>query len=200
LLQSLLRRLGVEVTDLGILRDDPVAIEAGLAIAAENHDLVITSGGVSMGEADHVKAAIAKAGSLVFWKLGIKPGRPVAMSVIKGTPLIGLPGNPVAVFVTFAYIVRPLIAALNGALPKAFRSLRVSAGFAYKKKQGRREYVRVCLNSDVKGEVFAEKYAIEGSGVLTSLTRTHGLVELREETTSILPGDKVAFIDYGLIR
>lgn len=200
LLQSLLRRLGVEVTDLGILSDDCNETETALAAAAEHHDLVVTSGGVSMGEADHVKAAIGNVGSLVFWKLAIKPGRPVAMSVIKGTPLIGLPGNPVAVFITFAYIVRPLIAALNGSLPEGPRVLPVSAGFSYKKKQGRREYVRVSLRRGENGDFFAEKYPIEGAGVLTSLTRTQGLVELREEVVTVAPGEKVGFIDYGLIR
>jgi molybdopterin molybdotransferase len=199
LLQSLLRRLGVEVTDLGILKDDPALIDAALMDAARLYDLVITSGGVSMGEEDHVKAAISKAGSLVFWKLAIKPGRPVAMGVIEGTPFVGLPGNPVAAFITFAYVARPLIAALNGALREPPHVLPVTAGFAYKKKQGRREFVRVSLKREA-GEVIAEKYPVEGAGVLTSLTRTQGLVELPEEVTKVAPGDKVGFIDYGLIR
>jgi molybdopterin molybdotransferase len=199
-LQSLLHRLGIEVTDLGILRDDRSTIGAALAEAAKSHDLVITSGGVSTGDEDHVKAAISDLGSLVFWRLAIKPGRPVAMGVINGTPFIGLPGNPVAVFITFAYVVRPLIAALSGAEAEPPKLLPVVAGFSFKKKQGRREYVRVTLKCGTQGEMVAEKYPIDGAGVLTSLTRTHGLVELSEEVTKVAPGDKVGFIDYALIR
>jgi molybdopterin molybdotransferase len=199
-LQSLLRRLGVEVTDLGILPDDRPLIKKALREAAATHDLVITSGGVSMGDEDHVKAAISEEGSLVFWKLAIKPGRPVAMGVIDGTSFIGLPGNPVAVFITFAYVVRPLVTALNGALPEAPKPLTVASGFSYKKKQGRREYVRVSLQCGAQGETIAQKYPVEGAGVLTSLTRTQGLVELPEDVTTVAPGDKVGFMDYGLIR
>ena len=101
-LTALLRRCGCEVTDLGVLRDNRDAMQASLSTASQAHDLVVTSGGVSAGEEDHVRAAIAGRGSLVFWRLAIKPGRPVAMGVMNGTPLVGLPGNPVAVFVTFA--------------------------------------------------------------------------------------------------
>jgi len=200
LLQSLLKRLGLDVTDLGILGDDPARITQALGNAAKDHDLVITSGGVSMGEEDHVKGAISKAGSLVFWKLAIKPGRPVAMGIIDGTSFIGLPGNPVAVFITFIYVVRPLIAALNGASPEPAKAIQVTSGFTYQKKQGRREYVRVSLKPNVSGEMIAEKYPVEGSGVLTSLTRTDGLIELPETLTKVRPGDKVAYIDYAMIR
>ncbi len=200
LLRSLLKRLGLEVTDLGILKDDPASMRQALAQATKDHDLVITSGGVSMGEEDHVKGAISKAGSLVFWKLAIKPGRPVAMGVIDGTPFVGLPGNPVAVFITFIYVVRPLIAALNGAPPEPARHMPVTSGFTYKKKEGRREYIRVSIRQNAEGEMIADKYPVEGAGVLTSLTRTDGLVELPEHVTKVVPGDKIAFIDYALIR
>jgi molybdopterin molybdotransferase len=199
-LHGLLHRLGVEVADLGILTDNPLEIGAALRAAARTHDLVLTSGGVSTGEEDHVKAAISDNGSLFFWRLAIKPGRPVAMGVIESTPLVGLPGNPVAVFVTFIYVVRPLIAALEGALHEPARLLPVTSGFAYKKKKGRREYVRTSLRMDATGAAIAEKYPVEGAAVLTSLTRTHGFVELPEDVTNVMPGDKVAYIDYGLIR
>ena len=102
MLRAMLRRLGCRATDLGILPDEPRALAGALAQAAAGHDLILTSGGVSTGEEDHVKAAVEAAGALAFWRLGIKPGRPVAMGVVAGTPFIGLPGNPVAVFVTFA--------------------------------------------------------------------------------------------------
>jgi molybdopterin molybdotransferase len=114
MLAALLRRLGCDVSDLGILRDDRASLSAGLKQAAKDHDLILTSGGVSTGEEDHVRAAVESAGSLVLWRMGIKPGRPVAMGVIDGTAFIGLPGNPVASFVTFAYVVRPAVLALAG--------------------------------------------------------------------------------------
>ncbi len=200
MLHGLLRRQGVEVTDLGILSDNANAIGEALRAAARTHDLVLTSGGVSTGEEDHVKAAIADNGSMVFWRLAIKPGRPVAMGVIEGAPFVGLPGNPVAVFVTFAYVVRPLIAALSGALFEPAQALPVISGFAYKKKTGRREYIRVALAADASGAIIAKKYSVEGAAVLTSLTRTHGFVELPEDVTKVAPGDKVAFIAYDLVR
>ncbi len=199
LLHALLRRLGVAVTDLGILADDPETIGTALREAAATHDLVLTSGGVSTGEEDHVKAALATTGSLVFWRLAIKPGRPVAMGIIEGTPFVGLPGNPVAVFITFVAVVRPLIAALCGATFEPTRLLSVTSGFTYKKKKGRREYVRATLRQE-SGMWVAEKYPVEGAAVLTSLTRTHGLVELPEDVTSVTPGDMVDYVDYGLIR
>jgi len=200
LLQALLRRLGLDVIDLGILKDDPAIIKASLAQAAKDADLVITSGGVSMGEEDHVKSAISAEGSLVFWKLAIKPGRPVAMGVIDGTPLVGLPGNPVAVFITFIYVVRPLIAAMNGAPQALPRRMKVRSGFDYKKKEGRREYVRVSLRQDDTGCLVAEKHPVDGAGILTSLTQTDGLIELAEDLTRVAPGDLIDFIDYALVR
>lgn len=200
ILHAMLQRLGVDVHDLGVLPDDRRHITSALAEAAQSHDLVLTSGGVSQGEEDHVKAAIETNGSLAFWKLAIKPGRPVAMGILDGTPFIGLPGNPVAVFVCFAALVRPLIAALNGADPEPLHRQKVTAGFGFKKKPGRREYLRASLHLDAAGEIIAEKYAVQGSGALTSLTRTQGLVELHEDVTEIARGDKVDFIDYALIR
>ena len=115
MLAALLRRMGCDVSDLGILRDERAALSGALKQAAKDHDLILTSGGVSTGEEDHVRASVEAAGSLVLWRMGIKPGRPVAMGVIGGTPFIGLPGNPVAAFVTFAYVVRPTVLALAGA-------------------------------------------------------------------------------------
>ncbi len=200
MLAAMLRRQGVEITDLGILADDPDAIASALWQAAQSHDLVVTSGGVSTGEEDHVKAALSRNGSLVFWRLAIKPGRPVAMGMLGGKPFVGLPGNPAAVFIAFIYVLRPLIAALNGALPERPRLLEVVSGFTFEKKAGRREYVRVSLTKSAQGLTIAEKYPVEGSALLTSLTRTQGLVELPEEVIRVVPGDIVGFIDYGLIR
>jgi molybdopterin molybdotransferase len=195
----LLRRLKCDVTDLGILRDRREAVGAALANAARDHDAIVTSGGVSTGEEDHVRAAMSDAGSLAFWRLAIKPGRPVAMGIVQGTPLVGLPGNPVAVFVTFAYVVRPLLAALSGETLAPARPLGVIADFDYRKKKGRREYVRVSLVEDAAG-MLARKYPVDGAGVLTSLTATDGLVELPEHITRVEPGDRVGFIDYRLLQ
>ena len=125
--------------------------------AARDHDLVLTSGGVSTGEADHVRSAVEKIGRLVFWRVAIKPGRPVAMGVIRGAKrgdgaaFVGLPGNPVAAFVTFARVVRPLLLRLAGAKPEPLTALPVRLAFAYKKKTGRREYVRVALRAGADG-------------------------------------------------
>jgi molybdopterin molybdotransferase len=198
MLASLLRRLGCEVADLGILRDDRAALSAGLKDAARSHDLVLTSGGVSTGEEDHVRASVEAAGSLVLWRMAIKPGRPVAMGVIEGTPFIGLPGNPVASFVTFAYVVRPTVLALAGARAEPLVALPARADFNYRKKKGRREFVRASLKMSADGPV-VEKFPREGAGLLSSLCETDGLVELGEDVERVQPGDSVGFLPYGLL-
>src|SRR5829696_3575229 len=207
LLAGLLERLDAQTTDLGILSDDKDALARAIAAAAGRHDLVLTSGGVSTGEADHVRSAIEEIGRLVFWRVGIKPGRPVAMGVIRGTDaqahtgtaFVGLPGNPVAAFVTFARIVRPLLLCLAGAAPETLLPLPVRAAFAYKKRTGRREYVRVKLVRAADGGIDAIKHAQDGAGVLTSLTETDGLIELPEDTTSVEPGATVGFLSYAAL-
>jgi molybdopterin molybdotransferase len=203
LLAELLERLGVVVTDLGILPDDPQALARALAKAAAWHDLVITSGGVSTGEADHVRSAVERIGSLVFWRVAIKPGRPVAMGVIRGgqasAAFVGLPGNPVAVFVTFVRVVKPLLRRLAGARPQSLTPLPVRAAFAYRKKKDRREYVRVALRRAADGELEAVKHPQDGAGVLTSLTETDGLLELGEQVTAIEPGERVGFLSYAAL-
>jgi molybdopterin molybdotransferase len=202
LLAALLARYGVEVTDLGILSDDTKELARGLASAAANHDLVLTSGGISTGEADHVRDAVESIGRLVFWRVAIKPGRPVAMGVLHGSnsdgaAFVGLPGNPVAVFVIFVRVVRPLLLRLAGALPEPLIALPVRATFSYKKRAGRREYVRVTLRKAADGAIEAEKYAQDGAGVLTSLTETDGLAELPEDVTKVEPGETVGFLSYA---
>jgi len=197
LIAGLLRRFGAEVVDLGILRDDRDELSARLAAAARGHDLIVTSGGVSTGEEDHVKAAVEAAGKLVFWRLGIKPGRPVAMGVIDGTPFAGLPGNPVAVFVTFCHVVRPLLQRLSGMAADPLLRLPVRAAFTYKKKPGRREYVRVSLRFGADGRPECVKHPQEGAGILTSLTETDGLAELTEPVSAVAVGDEVGFLPYA---
>jgi molybdopterin molybdotransferase len=200
MLQAMLRRLGCRATDLGILRDEPRALARALAGAAADHDLIVTSGGVSTGEEDHVRAAVESAGALTFWRIAIKPGRPVAMGVVAGTPFIGLPGNPVAAFVTFAHVARAVIARLSGERLAAPRAYPVLAGFAYRKKEGRREYVRVRIEERDDGALVARKHPREGAGVITSLTETDGLVELPEPVTRVEPGEVLRFLPYDLLR
>jgi len=204
LLRELLERLGARVTDLGILADDRQALAQALRVAASAHDLIVTSGGVSTGEADYVRDAVETVGSLVFWRVAIKPGRPVALGVIRAegggsAAFVGLPGNPVAVFVTFVRVVKALLRRLAGAQPQALMPLPVRAGFAYKKKKDRREYVRVALRRAADGELEAIKHPQDGAGILTSLTQTDGLLEFPEETTAIAPGDRVGFLSYAVL-
>jgi molybdopterin molybdotransferase len=189
-------RFACDVSDLGILPDDRASLAGALKKAASGHDLVVTTGGVSTGEEDHVKAAVQVAGSLVQWRIAIKPGRPVAMGVINGTAFIGLPGNPVASFVTFAHVVRPTILALAGAIQRKLIPMPVSAAFSYKKKIGRREYVRVNLRKGAAGALEAVKFPREGAGLLSSLVETEGLVELGEDITLVEPGQTVGFLSY----
>ena len=198
MLLALLTRAGVLASDLGILPDDADALAAALQRAADAHDLLLSSGGVSTGEEDHVKAALARAGRLDHWRVAIKPGRPVAMGTIRGAAFVGLPGNPVAVFVTFAHIVRPLLAALAGATWQPPRPMPVQSAFAYRKKQGRREYVRVSLRQEAAGWV-AEKWPQDGAGVITSLTGTDGLLELEEERTALAVGERAGFLPYAVL-
>lgn len=196
LLIGLLKKIGIEASDLGILPDNPKTLRTKITAAAKKHDLVLTSGGVSTGEADHVKDAVESAGRLVFWRLAIKPGRPVAMGVVKGAAFIGLPGNPVAVFVTFVHVVRPFLLRLMGASPEPYRALPVRAAFSYRKKKDRREYVRVALHRAADGKLEAVKHPRDGAGVITSLTESDGLAELTEDVTRIEPGETVGFLSY----
>jgi molybdopterin molybdotransferase len=197
MLMAMLRRLGCEVSDLGILTDDRAALARALKQAAHGHDLILTTGGVSTGEEDHVKAGVESVGTLVLWRMAIKPGRPVAMGIIDGTPFIGLPGNPVASFVTFVHVVRPTVLALSGATQQPLVPMPVRAAFAYKKKIARREYVRVSLRKADDGGLEVTKFPREGAGLLSSLVDTDGLVELGETITRVEPGESVGFLPYA---
>jgi molybdopterin molybdotransferase len=197
MLMAMLARLGCEVGDLGILRDERASLASALKKVAASHDLILTTGGVSTGEEDHVKAGVESAGKLVLWRMAIKPGRPVAMGIIGGTPLIGLPGNPVASFVTFVHVVRPTVLALMGAAQQPLVPIPVRAAFAYKKKIGRREYVRVTLRKAADGVLEVTKFPREGAGLLSSLVDTDGLVELGEAVAQVEPGQMVGFLGYA---
>ncbi len=196
-LKALLRALGCTVTDLGILADDRETIRAALVDAAAGHDALITSGGVSSGEEDHVRAAVEAEGRLDAWRLAIKPGRPVALGVVRGKAFLGLPGNPVAVVVTFLHIARPVLLALAGAEVREPPRFPVRSAFGYRKKAGRREYVRVRLDP-VPGDLpVARRAGSEGAGVLSSLVAADGLVELADDVLGISEGDTAAYLPFS---
>ncbi len=197
MLLAMLRRVGCDVSDLGIRRDDRAEIAAVLKAAARSHDLILSSGGVSTGEGDFVKAAVESVGTLVFWRIAMKPGRPVAMGVIDGVPFIGLPGNPVASFVTFARVARPAVLSLAGARWSPPPAVTVRAQFSYRKKPARREYVRVHLREAGDGTLEALKFPREGAGLLSSLVDTDGVVELAEHVTQVEPGQILACFTYA---
>ena len=197
MLIAMLKRLGCEISDLGIIRDDRASLAQGLKEVADGHDLILTTGGVSTGEEDHVKAGVESVGTLVLWRMAIKPGRPVAMGIIGGTPFIGLPGNPVASFVTFVHVVRPTVLALAGAAHQPPVPMPVRAAFTYSKKIARREYVRVTLRRGDDGVLEVTKFPREGAGLLSSLVDTDGLVELGEEVIQVEPGQTVGFLSYA---
>ena len=200
-LNALVKGLGAEVQDMGILPDDRTAIEDALAKAAARVDLVITSGGVSAGGEDHVKDAVAALGAIDAWRLAIKPGRPVALGVVRGVPFIGLPGNPVAVMVTFLALARPLVQRLSGETVSEPRRYPARSDFQYRKKAGRREFVRVSLASADDGSLLevprAVKFPRDGAGVLSSMVGSDGLVELAESVERVDIGDIVPFIPFN---
>jgi molybdopterin molybdotransferase len=196
MLAALLGGLGCAVSDFGIRPDREAVLADTLATASAGHDLIVTSGGVSTGEEDHVKPAIERLGSLHFWRLAIKPGRPVALGQIAGVPLVGLPGNPVAALVTFVVLARPLILRLAGATASAPRLFPVRAGFAYRKKPGRREYVRASLQREGK-DLVAVKYPRDGAGIISSITGSEGLVVVGEETSDLAPGMMIDFLPFS---
>jgi molybdopterin molybdotransferase len=196
-LAALVEGVGAEVEDLGILPDSPAAIRAALAEAAATCDAIITSGGMSSGEEDHVKAALEASGTLHFWRLAIKPGRPVALGQIDRVPFVGLPGNPVAAMVTFLAVARPLLQRLAGATVAEPRRYAVRAAFDYRKKSDRREFVRVTVAPDEDGTLVARKFPRDGAGILSSMVNSDGLVELPEPLTRLDAGSMVSYLPFS---
>lgn len=196
-IHALLSGLGCEVDDLGILPDKLDVVQAALEKAQGNHDLLVTSGGVSVGEEDHVKTAVEALGKLHLWRLAVKPGRPIALGQVGRIPFVGLPGNPVAVVVTFLNIVRPLILRMMGGNDAPPHSFRVRAGFDHKKKKDRREWLRAHLVQDGAGGPTAEKFPREGAGILSSLVAADGLIELPEDLTRLKAGAMVDFLPFS---
>jgi molybdopterin molybdotransferase len=191
-LRALLLRLGCAVSDLGIVPDRLDATLVALRGAAQQHDLILTSGGVSVGEEDHIKPAVQLLGSLDLWQIAIKPGKPFAYGRVQDAHFIGLPGNPVSSFVTFLLLVRPFLLKLQGATQLAAQSISVPAHFTWSKADKRREFLRVRRN-EVGG---LELYANQSSGVLTSAVWGDGLVDNPPGQT-IEHGNIVHFIPFN---
>ena len=196
-----LERLGCAVDDLGILPDRPEEIASAIRAAAETHDVLLTSGGMSVGEEDHVGQAVSANGALHFWRLAIKPGRPVSLGQIqagdRSAAFVGLPGNPAAAIVTFVLIGRPLILRLGGAAEIAPIVYRVPADFDYRKKKDRREFVRARLELGLDGIRRAKKHGASGAGILSSLVGADGLVALPEDMTQLDAGSLVEFLPFS---
>ncbi len=195
MLRAALEAWGCAVSDLGILPDDPIKVRGALARAAQTHHAVITSGGASRSAEDHVVPSVLELGNVHFWQMAIKPGRPIALGQIGAATFIGLPGNPVAALVCLLRIARPVLGGLAGRSWLDPLAYKVRAAFSMDKKPGRREFLRCRLAKDEAGPS-VQKFELEGSGILTSLTRTHGLVELSEEVEGVRLGDLVDFIPY----
>ncbi|RIA47198.1 gephyrin-like molybdotransferase Glp [Dichotomicrobium thermohalophilum] len=195
MLEALADLAGAEITDLGVLPDSREAVQGRLKEAAADYPLILSSGGASLGEEDHLTATLHAAGEVSLWQVAIKPGRPICAGRIGGSAIVGLPGNPVAAFVCFLLYVYPLIQSLGGAGWRRARRYTMPAAFAMTKKPGRREFIRGMLD-ETEGELRARNYERTGSGLITSLREADGLIELPEKTTEIAPGDPIAFIPF----
>jgi molybdopterin molybdotransferase len=197
-LYGMLTRLGCDIIDMGVIRDDPAALEAAFRNACENADAIITSGGVSVGAADYTKQMMAQLGDVAFWTIGMRPGRPMAFGKIhsggKSAYLFGLPGNPVAVMVTFYFFVRDALLRLMGAQAEPLLPLRVSSAEPIKKRAGRTEYQRGILSRDANGRQQVRVTGSQGSGVLRSMSEANCMIVLGHEQGNVAAGDEVEVV------
>jgi len=193
MLLSLAERWGYQPVDLGHVGDNRALLRDALDASAQKCDVILTSGGASAGDEDHMSALLKEAGGLQMWRIAMKPGRPLALGLWRGVPVFGLPGNPVAAFVCALIFARPACGVLSGTAWQNPVGFEVSASFEKRKKAGRREYLRARINDHGKAEVFAS----EGSGRISGLTWADGLVELEDGARHVKPGDLVRFIPYG---
>lgn len=203
-LHGMLTRLGCDVLDMGVVPDDPVALEAAFRSACEEADAVITSGGVSVGVADYTKQIMASLGEMAFWKIAMRPGRPLAFGRIRSRGreayLFGLPGNPVAVTVSFSFFVRDALLRLAGAETKPLPRLRVKTATAIRKKAGRTEYQRGILAPDDSGNWSVRLTGMQGSGILRSMSDANCIIELEHDRGDVAAGEEVAVVLFdGLV-
>ena len=201
---GMLQRLGVEAIDLGVVRDDPAALREAFTQAAACADAVITSGGVSVGEADHTKRIMAELGEVLFWRIAMRPGRPMAIGRIGQAPhqaiLFGLPGNPVAVMVTFYAFVREALLHMAGATPQPLPLLRAASLAAIRKKPGRTEYQRGILDRADNGSWQVAITGAQGSGILRSMSQANGMVLLHHDQGNVAAGEPVDVLPFdGLV-
>ncbi|MEO8938732.1 MAG: gephyrin-like molybdotransferase Glp, partial [Burkholderiaceae bacterium] len=193
-LRALIEALGCEVVDLGIVPDTLAATRDALVRAASQSDCIVTSGGVSVGEEDHMRPAVAAEGSIAFWQIALKPGKPLAFGRVRDALFVGLPGNPVSGFVTFLMFVRPLLMRLQGIADVAPRAYRLRADFDWPRPDQRQEYLRVRSNADGGLDLFPH----QGSAVLTSTVWADGLLE-NPPGCAIVRGDLVRFLPFAAL-
>jgi molybdopterin molybdotransferase len=197
---AMLTRLGVEVIDLGLVPDDPSALRAALTQAAAEADAILTSGGVGVGEADHTKRVMAELGEVLFWKLAMRPGRPLAVGRMGRAILFGLPGNPVAVMVSFYAFVREALLVMGGASRAPLPMLRAASTRCLSKKPGRTEFLRGIVTRAASGEWQMDIPVNQGSGVLSSMSRANGLVVLGHDQGDVAAGEFVDVLPFdGLV-
>ena len=199
-LYGMLSTMAVDIIDLGVVRDDPDSMREVLTRASTQADLIISTGGVSVGEADFIKPALEELGTTEFWKIAIKPGRPLTFGQIDASIFMGLPGNPVAVMVTFSQFVVPAIHALAGANPQRPALFRARALDKMRKKPGRYEFQRGIASMDENNEWQVARTGQQGSGILTSMSRANCFIVLPDDNAGVEPGDQVniQFFDWSL--
>jgi molybdopterin molybdotransferase len=197
MLHALIAAAGASPADLGVLPDDPVEVRRSLGDAAQRYDVIVVTGGASRGEEDHTVAVLDALGKRHLWQLAIKPGRPMSFGQIGDCVVLGLPGNPVAVFVCFLLYAWPMLRRMGGgAWPEPHR-YRLPALFAFPgRKVGRREYWRGILKETPHG-LGVDKFARDGSGLISGLRAADGLIEIPEDVGDVRPGDRVAFIPFS---
>jgi molybdopterin molybdotransferase len=199
-LHGMLTRLGVELIDLGVVRDSREALEAAMRTAARNADAIVSSGGVSVGEADFTREVMDALGEVSFWKIAMRPGRPMAFGRVGDALYFGLPGNPVAVMVTFHAFVRDALIRLSGATPRPVLPLRVRSAQRLRKKPGRTEYQRAIVAPAADGVLEARITGSQGSGVLRSMSEANALVVLHHAQGDVAVGDFVDAVQFeGLV-
>lgn len=197
LLRALLDTVNAQVTDCGVLADDRDTVRAALLDAAATHHVVLTTGGASRGEEDHMVETVHEYGTLHAWQLAVKPGRPLAFATLKDAVFLGLPGNPVAAMVCFLLYAQPLFALLQGANWRPPERVVLPAGFSVaKKKPDRREFLRGWIEPGPDGARTLKRYPRDGSGLISSLRAADGLIEIEESVTSVAEGDPLNFIPF----